>query len=712
MIRSLLFFILVVPAIFPKIALAETNSYVSVVNPVRISVYNPNPGESLKAEYDVVLKNNLPATWLLTYDAIDSHDVIQVIQIFNEDQEIGVFFEISEKLCDKAGVVYDKSYSWHHAANIFLTGYTQKDRIKLIDTVFEKFKTVFGYYPKSVGAWWIDAFSLDYMHQKYGITANLGLADQYSTDGYRVWGTYWSTPFYPSKKHAGIPGFANSKIDVLTMQWAPRDPLNGYFNSYYSTQDYLQGPVFQNTQYFENLINVFKSPIENSVNHVVVGLESDLDAKSYTGEYFKQLQVVKRKYDLDEVRVVNMDEFSNIYSSSEKTASLSPSNESNLICRLFEKAGKPDRKVEGECHKKNSFNENQVHFIESHDILGKSIKTFWYQSSNYRIGINYNTESQNLEVFDLRVYQSNFQEPYYQSTNRDFRLLINIPSIIDNFVFKNSWKLNLGELLEEKYEGESVKLIFSNGEIILNHEKTVINALESKTELTLPGYVANNRLLDVQRNNGEVILTKSKLFQVDEGGYVFNNLKPEVKNFFKSKRGIISLAAFVVILMVILKLIGYSKFSPKYKTVLVIVFFGCTSYLSRYWINNNSITYFASQAEIDALNHLNLMNDGKVLIYEKECLGCVWNSTHKPAVYDNLRNYVQKYSNKKIVYNKSVFEAVDQKTAKYEFDKTQTKYIYVVNYENYKEKVPFSPGDLGIELVYENANSQIWQKTN
>ncbi len=675
MIRLFIFFFLVIPAIFPKIVLAETNNYVSVVNPVRISVYNPNPGESLKAEYDVVLKNNLPATWLLTYDAIDNHDVIQGIQIFNEDQEIGVFFEISEKLCDKAGVVYDKSYSWHHAANIFLTGYTQSDRLKLIDVVFGDFKNTFGYYPKSVGAWWIDSFSLSYMQNKYGVTANLGLADQYSTDGYRVWGTYWSTPFYSSKKHAGIPGFANSKIDVLTMQWAPRDPLNGYFNSYYSTQDYLQGPVYQNTQYFENLINVFKSPIENSINHVVVGLESDLDAKSYTGEYFKQLQVVKRMHDSGEVKVVNMDEFSNIY-------------------------------------KKISFNESQVRFIESHDILGKSIKTFWYQSSNYRIGINYNTENQNLEVFDLRVYQSNFQEPYYQSTNRDFRLLINIPSIIDNFVFKNSWKLNLGELLEEKYEGESVKLIFDNGEIILHPEKTVFNALEGKTELTLPGYVANNRLLNVQRKNNEVILTKSEFFQVGEGGYVFKNLKPEVKNFLKSKRGVISLAAFVVIWMAILKLIGYSKINPRYKTVLVIVFFGCTSYFSRYWINNNSITYFASQSEIDALNHLNFMNDGKVLIYEKQCLGCVWNSTHKPAVYDNLRNYVQKYSNKKIVYNKSVFEAVDQKTAKYEFDKTQTKYIYVVNYENYKEKVPFSPGDLGIELVYENANSQIWQKTN
>jgi len=36
-------------------------------------------------------------------------------------------------------------------------------------------------------------------------------------------------------------------------------------------------------------------------------------------------------------------------------------------------------------------------------------------------------------------------------------------------------------------------------------------------------------------------------------------------------------------------------------------------------------------------------------------------------------------------------------------------YIYVVKYGEYIEKVPFSPGDLNIEKVYENANAAIWR---
>lgn len=218
----------------------ENNQFITIVNPVRISRYTQDPSESLKSEYQVVMSHNLPASWLLTYDALVYEPFTTILTSMDNNQELGLFLEITPAFAQAAGVEYNKSEFWHHANSVFLSGYLQGDRKKMIDTVFEAFKQKFGYYPKSVGAWWIDSYSLSYMHDKYGIIANLGVSDQFATDNYKIWGTYWSTPFISSKNHAAIP--AENEGDssgVVTLQWAPRDPLSGYYSSLYSTQDYL-----------------------------------------------------------------------------------------------------------------------------------------------------------------------------------------------------------------------------------------------------------------------------------------------------------------------------------------------------------------------------------------------------------------------------------------------------------------------------------------
>ncbi|MDP3733277.1 MAG: hypothetical protein Q8Q91_01930, partial [Candidatus Daviesbacteria bacterium] len=201
-------FLLLLP--FSKIASAQennsnTNQFVTIVNPVRISSYTRDPKAALLAQYKQIKIRNLPASWLLTYDVLINPDTRPDILGFDSLQEIGVFLEVTPKLASSAGVSYSKTDSWHRANAVFLSGYTEEDRIKLIDIIFEEFKKNFGYYPKSIGGWWVDSFSLDYMKKKYDISANLTVADQFSTDGYKLWGHYWSTPFYPKKYHAGVP---------------------------------------------------------------------------------------------------------------------------------------------------------------------------------------------------------------------------------------------------------------------------------------------------------------------------------------------------------------------------------------------------------------------------------------------------------------------------------------------------------------------------
>ncbi|EKD96225.1 MAG: hypothetical protein ACD_24C00134G0002, partial [uncultured bacterium] len=189
----------------PVTEASEVNQYITIVNPVRESHYTKNLYQNLETQYRVIRDRNLPATWLLTYDVIEKEEESHLLKSFNGNQELGIFLEVTPNFSEKAGVKYNKGGSWHSANSVFLSGYLQSDREKLIDTVFEKFKKEFGYYPASVGSWWTDSYSLSYMKNKYDITANLVCADQFSTDGYQIWGQYWSVPYYPSRFHAGIP---------------------------------------------------------------------------------------------------------------------------------------------------------------------------------------------------------------------------------------------------------------------------------------------------------------------------------------------------------------------------------------------------------------------------------------------------------------------------------------------------------------------------
>lgn len=357
----------------PSAKAAPPDQFITVVNPVRVSSYNPDPVASLRAQYSVIKKYSLPATWLITYDVLSLPEMASTLKKFSSNQEVGLFLEISPDFAGAAGVKYHQAGSWHFANAVFLSGYEQAERVKLIDTVFSKFKQIFGSYPLSVGAWWVDSFSLQYMSDKYGVIANLGVADQYATDNYQVWGTYWSTPYYPSIIHAGIPaGSVDNKIGVVTLQWAAREPRRGYTSSLYSTQDYFTTPEKLDINYFAQLIDLF--------SQVTVGLESDFTPDAYSGEYTKQMQVVSQK----SAAKVTMGDFAKWYK--DKYPDISPGQK-----------------------------------IDFDGMI-------WYQSPFYRLGI----DKTNSKIIDFRIYPTNYPEPYYLWPNREKDLRINIPSLIDS----------------------------------------------------------------------------------------------------------------------------------------------------------------------------------------------------------------------------------------------------------------------------------------
>jgi hypothetical protein len=69
------------------------------------------------------------------------------------------------------------------------------------------------------------------MHDKYGIVASCNCKDQIGTDGYTMWGGYWSQAYYPSIKNAYMPAQnTKNQIAVPIFRMLGSDPIHQYDN--------------------------------------------------------------------------------------------------------------------------------------------------------------------------------------------------------------------------------------------------------------------------------------------------------------------------------------------------------------------------------------------------------------------------------------------------------------------------------------------------
>lgn len=183
-----------------------------------------------KNQVELFKSHGFPSTVLLMYDAIIEPAFSDYMneQIKAGTSEAGIWFEIPKQLVEDAGLEWRgrEGYTWDWFNDVgFLMGYTTDERMILIDCAMAKFKDVFGFYPEVVGSWHIDAFSLNYMAEKYKIKGSCMCRDQWGTDGYTIWGGY-EPIFYPCKNNVLCP--ANSKseqINVPLIRMLGADPL-------------------------------------------------------------------------------------------------------------------------------------------------------------------------------------------------------------------------------------------------------------------------------------------------------------------------------------------------------------------------------------------------------------------------------------------------------------------------------------------------------
>lgn len=202
--------------------------------------------DTIQKQIQVVRQYGLPATYALKYDAL-TDERYQKLLLENADpqDEISAWWEITGKLCEKAGVRFRGKVSEEFDERVnsaYSIGYEPEERRRLVDAYMDTFHSVFGRYPRSIGSWVLDTVTLEYAAQKYGITAGATCRDQIGTDGFTLWGGYPNGVYYPSRRNENIPAQATeNQLSVPVFRLLGPDPI---YNFEQNLRPDLYGMVF------------------------------------------------------------------------------------------------------------------------------------------------------------------------------------------------------------------------------------------------------------------------------------------------------------------------------------------------------------------------------------------------------------------------------------------------------------------------------------
>ena len=367
--------------------------------------------QTVVKQIELMNKYNLGGTFLLQYDALIDPRYQQLLKSLpRENFEIGAWWEIPQPMAEKAGLKWRGRYPWDWHANIgFTTGYTPAEREKLADVYMNDFKNIFGYYPKSVASWFIDAHTLSYLYRKYQIVASANCKDQYGTDGYTLWGGYWNQAYYPSKLNSYMPAqHAENQIPVPVFRMLGSDPVRQY-DSGLGTNG--QGvitlePVYRHAGGDSAWVNWYFNEFVNGecmeFAYVQAGQENSFtwDAMKKGLEF--QLPLIASLRDQKKIRVETLEESGNWFRQNFK---VTPSTS-----------------------------------VTVNDDFGESdLKTVWFNSRFYRI--NFLWENNTLRIRDIHLFNEGIPSVYETepTTSNECRFFT-LP-FVDGFLWSNPQQL-------------------------------------------------------------------------------------------------------------------------------------------------------------------------------------------------------------------------------------------------------------------------------
>ena len=364
----------------------------------------------VQKQMELIKAVNLPATWLLQFDALVSGPFVQYLKDnMPGSHEIGFWFEMNEMHCKAAGVNWRgrPEFEWDHYPNVaFTIGYSPEERIKLADTAMSEFNRIWGKYPKSVASWNLDAITCAHLAGKYKVDAFAVCRDQIATDGFTIWGAPIAG-YYPSRTNCWSPALdVKNQINAPVFRMLGQDPVYYYNREYtmpdgkrHSAPDTME-PVWPSGQspiFVDRFLKMIGEAPTGQFAYAQMGQENSFPWNEQETGYAAQMAALANLQKTGMVQVETM------------------GNSGRRFKRAF----------------KSTPVQAQVQLTDSFGNKSPEEKSIWYQSKYYRANLHFKGNLPFLR--DITVYSDKFPQPFLEkaTTSRDVEQ--KMPPVLDGY---------------------------------------------------------------------------------------------------------------------------------------------------------------------------------------------------------------------------------------------------------------------------------------
>jgi hypothetical protein len=392
---------------------------VNIVNFIRqLEPRTDDPGMMQDVLYETVVEQvkqlkqyGLPGTFLLQYDALLNPKYQELLKDeMARGSEIGAWWEITQPHVEAVGLVWRGRFPWDWHADVgFATGYTPAEREKLADEYMEKFKSIFGKYPASVGSWFIDAHTLGYMYDKYNIVASCNCKDQVGTDGYTLWGGYWNQAYYPSRKNAYMPAQTETgQIPVPIFRMLGSDPIYQYDKGLGSKRQSVVTlePVYQKGGGERSWVEwFFRSMFDEpclAFNYVQVGQENSFTWAAMQKGLEIQIPLLDSLRKQDRIRIETLETSGRWFR--EKYPLTPPTAVTTLT-----------------------------------DYRNQGNKTVWYNSRFYRVNLMW--EGSSFRFRDIHLFDERMESDYLSKAGESTQCIYTTLPVVDGFMWSTNTEI-------------------------------------------------------------------------------------------------------------------------------------------------------------------------------------------------------------------------------------------------------------------------------
>ena len=375
--------------------------------------------EPVMEQMKLTKKYNFPTTWLLQFDALKAGPYADFFKKeMPESHEIGLWLEINRMHCDAAGIEFRgrDGVNWDHHSQASLTiGYRPAEREKLVDTAMALFLETFGYYPRSVAAWYIDAYTLGYLEEKYHIKATSNCRDQWGTDGYSIWGGFWAGAYYPSKVNANLPGeSAATQINIPLFRMLGSCPVNQYdcaLGDNGQGVTTLEPTCCKDKVWMDKLFRNMFDNLSTDYSYIQIGQENSFGWPRMKEGYEMQMETLAWYEKNENVIVMTMGDTGEWYLNTYKeTVPLS--------------------------------------IVALEDPWPAQRQTFWFNTRYYRVSLLRSGDS--LELQDLHCYSDRYAETYLKRRCHTHAMITDALPITEGFLHqKNGIPANMKIQIQE-----------------------------------------------------------------------------------------------------------------------------------------------------------------------------------------------------------------------------------------------------------------------